>query len=145
MGSFADEAQARVVLADNGGVGTGRPEPSCTASEYDAMTQRPTRELVLSDLEEAAPTADVEQERRGSHRYVRQLPGVMTLEGTEHPVTCLDVGYGGLQVKASRRVRPARGHLAGIRINLGPQVYADTCRVVGAESTWRGTRVHLAV
>ncbi len=104
---------------------------------------RPIRELVCPDVEDPKTRGRPHQERRRAHRYARRLPGRMILDEAEYPVTCLDIGYGGMLVDAPRTAKIASGDKVVVRIDVGGTSFQDEFSVVHTEHTAEGTTVHL--
>lgn len=113
--------------------------------EATSTSQRPIRELVCPDLEMPIETRKVREERRRHHRFTRRLPGALIVEDAAHPVTCVDIGYGGTQVVAPRRIRVNPGSRVALRIELGTRTFQDEFSVVGGECTTDRTTLHLAL
>ena len=122
-----------------------------SAHEASSTVHRPIRELICPDLEEPAGSAQereqsgVASERRKSHRYRRRLPGILVIDGSEHPVICCDIGYGGMRVIAPDAVRVAPGSRVVVRINLGTRSFTDELSVVNSEWTAEGTSMNLSL
>lgn len=104
---------------------------------------RPIRELVCPDVEDPKTLDRPDEERRHAHRYPRRLPGSIILDEAEYPVTCLDIGYGGMLVDAPRTAKIASGDKVVVRIDLGGTSFQDEFSVVHTEHTAEGTTVHL--
>ena len=69
----------------------------------------------------------------------------MTIDQAEHPVRCVDIGYGGIRVVAPAAVRPAPGKRAVVRFERGGQPYQDELSVVHSEPATDGTVVRLSL
>ena len=106
---------------------------------------RPIRELVCPEIEEPIDPSAPGTERRQSHRYARHLPGSLILGQAEYPVTCLDIGYGGMLVDAPRMAAVVSGDRAVIRIQLGNKSFQDEFSVVHTERAGQRTTIHLGL
>ncbi len=104
---------------------------------------RPIRELACPDVEDPKTRGRPDEERRQAHRYPRRLPGFLSLDETEFPVTCLDIGYGGMLVDAPPTAKIALGNKVVVRIDLGGTTFQDEFSVVHTEYRAEGTTVHL--
>jgi hypothetical protein len=108
-------------------------------------SQRSIRELVCPDIEEPLLRARVTPERRQCYRYARRLPGMMDTGTARHPVTCCDIGYGGIRVDTPGRVILEPGQRVTVRIDLHGRTFRDTFCVKQVNPAPEGTAVHLAL
>ena len=113
--------------------------------DVSPATNAPIRHLICPDLEMHIEAPPPDAERRHGLRFARRLQGVMTADGRDYPVTCLDIGYGGIRVLAPNEAVVTAGANVGVRIDLGKRTFRDEFAVVGRESTAAGTMVHLAL
>ena len=111
--------------------------------EMASTKHRPIRELVCPDIEEPIGRPGPHGERRRFHRYARRLPGAMHIQGEEYPITCTDIGYGGVQVESRNTVNAAPGEPAAVQIRLGGRSFRDEFAVVQCDHTAGGTSIHL--
>ena len=115
------------------------------ARGVSSLTCQPVRELVCPHLEEPNQRASGDPERRRNHRYARQLPGVLVLNGCEHPITCVDIGYGGIQVIAPPTLSVTHGTHVIVRFTRDGRSFQDEFSVVHCEHTSDGTVLHLGL
>jgi len=103
----------------------------------------PLRELVCPALEVPLPLWEKARERRQGHRFARRLPGVLESDRATQGITCLDIGFGGVQVVTPDSLELEPGTPATVTIELGPRVFRDEYSVVSCEATAQGTVLHL--
>jgi len=109
----------------------------------EVQQDHPIRRLVCPEIEEPIGDRDAFGERRQSHRYARKLPGRMNLGDKSVPITCVDIGYGGVGVVAPLGTPVSPGDQADIKIRLGARLFKDRFSIVHARATEEGTNVHL--
>ena len=109
-----------------------------------AAGTRPIRELVCPDVEESLTRRTAGAERRRHLRYRRSLLGSLRMRGEIHPIACVDIGYGGMQVRTPWPLEVAIGERVVVCIHQGVQRYEDEFAVAGRELTPEATTaVHL--
>jgi hypothetical protein len=106
---------------------------------------RSVRELVCPDIEEPLLRERVTPERRQCYRYARRLPGTLLAVTNEHPVTCRDIGYGGIRVDVPGRVAIKPGQKVTVRIDLQDRTFRDTFCVKNVNPAPEGMALHLAL
>ena len=109
------------------------------------MARRPIRELVCPDIEEPIGGREPVHERRYGPRFARRLPGVLIIDGVEHPVTCVDIGSGGMGVVAPAAVRPNVGRHAVARIELNGRLFENTFSFAYGDRTADGTAIRVGL
>jgi hypothetical protein len=109
------------------------------------MARRPIRELICPDIEEPIGGHERAHERRYGPRFARCLPGVLIIGGIEHPVTCVDIGPGGMGVFAPTAVRPPVGRHAVARIELNGRLFENTFSVAYGGRTADATAVRVGL
>ena len=114
-------------------------------NETSTAVLRPIRELVCPDIEDSVDGSAPGDERRQSRRFTRRLPGAMIVKQAEYPVTCLDIGYGGMLLDAPHTANVALGDRVTVRIELGGKSFEDEFSVVRTERTATGMAVHLGL
>lgn len=111
--------------------------------DTSSMGCRPIRELVCPHIDEPVGAGQAGKERRRTYRYARRLPGTLVVDGMEHPVTCIDIGYGGMRVLVSGRMPLPVGERVVTRIRQGDQLYQDQLSVVACKPAAAETVIHL--
>jgi hypothetical protein len=111
--------------------------------DTSSMSCRPIRELVCPHIDEPVGAGQAGDERRRSYRYARRLPGTLVVDGMEHPVTCIDIGYGGMRVLVSGRMSLPVGERVVVRIRQSSQLYQDQLSVVKCKPAADETMIHL--
>lgn len=117
-----------------------------TTQEASTSTLHPIRELVWPEIERPIQRLDPENERRRYHRYARRgLPAALTVADQTHPVSCVDIGYGGMQVLApnSAAIRP--GQRVVVRVQQYTRTFQDELSVRHCQRMPNWTAVHLAL
>ncbi len=114
------------------------------AANRASSRPRLIRELVCPDIEEPLKQREIAQERRRSLRYARNLPGTLIVGEAEHPVTCKDIGYGGVRVVAPGTVKVPLGKRVEVRVELGERSFQDEFSVRRCAGTTDGTTLNLA-
>ena len=114
-------------------------------TQLEPLHARPMVELVDREvLESISGTMDPDERRQGK-RYPLNLPAVMTVDGTDYAVACLDVGDGGIMLLTSHTVSAAQGARVTVRTRIEGQLFQTECQVVNVEKTPQGTILNLSV
>lgn len=111
----------------------------------ESTKKRAIRDLVCPEIEEPVIRRTEDSERRRSLRFARHLPGTLITGGQEHPITCVDVGYGGMRVIAPAKISVPAGRQVGVRVQLGSRSFGDVFSVIRTESTAESTAIHLGL
>jgi hypothetical protein len=106
---------------------------------------RPIRELLHPQIEEPLKTGAVLAERRQEKRFPRQLAGVLIDGEAYHSVWCVDISYAGLKVVAPTALNLAKGTRVLVKIKQASRSFQDQFAIVDAESTPKGTVLHLTL
>ncbi len=114
------------------------------ATEENGRSNKPPLgELVNPDLEVPISKGKHSHERRKSYRFTRSLSGKITTGDKEHPVTCLNIGYGGIHVFSPDDVQLDSGESVEVEVDLGTRTYKDHYSVCSSSHTDSGTDIHL--
>ncbi len=109
------------------------------------MTELGLRDMIQPEIEEPIDADREQGDRRNALRYERRTEGILRLEDSEHPITCLNVSFGGVKVCARDGFVPELGDLAEIEVQFGDSTFRDDCLVVETSPGTRGTIIHLAM
>jgi len=109
------------------------------------MREHGLRDMIVPEMEVPIDADRESGDRRQALRYERDLAGLLKIDDDEHPVRCLDIGYGGIRVVALDGVVPELGDLAEIEVCMGDDTFRDDCLVVETAPAREGTMIHLAM
>jgi hypothetical protein len=104
------------------------------------------RDLIRPDVEAPIRPLGDQNERRHYHRYDgHDMPGELVTRVACIPVTCIDIGYGGVRVltRSTASLRPGQRVL--VRIPQYATTFTDEFSVRRTTRTPDGISIHLAL
>jgi hypothetical protein len=108
------------------------------------MQYRPVSEILNTNALRPQDTGSIMRNRRGGNRYACKFAAILSVNGKEYPVECLEISKGGMRVKVHLLPQFKPGQLVHVRLRIGVQNFGDNFNVIRHTRTAQGTtNVHL--
>jgi hypothetical protein len=110
------------------------------------QTARPIRELIWPEATSPTQPLREEDEQRRYHRYSgRGMLGILVVGPRQVPFTCVDMGYGGIQLLVHEPAEVQPGQRVLVRIEQGASLFESQYSVRHVAQTPEGLLIHLSL